>query len=229
MARSAGTSAGVPLGVPLTDTLAGSGHLEREEHCYVRHDLEASSAHASAFTSQVCDVGAGGQGVGVIRAQHPHQVGQQFPVQPQGLRAVPVLAGPAGHVGAGGQGVGVVRAQDPPAGNPQRVSRGGGKVTRKGSAVDIIVWQTGTARLLPRLLDGHTRGPVFLTGRRARVALPAADLDPVSGRARLSAIRSLSQDHPANHPAPVAEHRVATGTGGRQGHLGEIVPEIGAR
>lgn len=60
------------------------------------------------------------------------------------------------------------------------------KVTRKGSAVDIIVWQTGTARLLPRLLDGRTRGPVFLTGRRARVALSAADLDPVSGRARLS-------------------------------------------
>lgn len=60
------------------------------------------------------------------------------------------------------------------------------KVTRKGAAVDIIVWQTGTARLLPRLLDGRTRGPVFLTDRRARVALSAADLDPVSGRARLS-------------------------------------------
>jgi integrase len=60
------------------------------------------------------------------------------------------------------------------------------KVTRKGSAVDIIVWQTGTARLLPRLLDGRTRGPVFLTGRRARVALAAADLDPGTGRARLS-------------------------------------------
>ena len=60
------------------------------------------------------------------------------------------------------------------------------KVTRKGSAVDIIVWQTGTARLLPRLLDGRTRGPVFLTDRRARVALAAADLDPGTGRARLS-------------------------------------------
>jgi integrase len=60
------------------------------------------------------------------------------------------------------------------------------KVTRKGSAVDIIVWQTGTARLLPKLLAGRTRGPVFLTGRRARVALAAADLDPATGRARLS-------------------------------------------
>lgn len=42
------------------------------------------------------------------------------------------------------------------------------KVTRKGSAVDIIVWQTGTARLLPRLLDGRARRPVFLTDRRPR-------------------------------------------------------------
>ena len=32
------------------------------------------------------------------------------------------------------------------------------KVTRKGSAVDVIVWQTRTARLLPRLLDGRTKG-----------------------------------------------------------------------
>jgi hypothetical protein len=60
------------------------------------------------------------------------------------------------------------------------------KVTRKGSAIDIIVWQTGTARLLPKLLAGRARGPVFLTERRARVALAAADLDPVTGRARLS-------------------------------------------
>jgi integrase/recombinase XerC/integrase/recombinase XerD len=60
------------------------------------------------------------------------------------------------------------------------------KVIRKGSAVDIIVWQTGTARLLPRLLDGRARGPVFLTDRRARVALSAADVDQASGRARLS-------------------------------------------
>jgi integrase/recombinase XerC/integrase/recombinase XerD len=59
------------------------------------------------------------------------------------------------------------------------------KVRRKGGAVDVIVWQTATARLLPRLLEGRRTGPVFLTARRARVALPPADLDP-SGRARLS-------------------------------------------
>ena len=59
------------------------------------------------------------------------------------------------------------------------------KVRRKGGAVDVIVWQTGTARLLPRLLKGRTSGPVFVTERKARVPLPVADLDP-SGRARLS-------------------------------------------
>jgi site-specific recombinase XerD len=60
------------------------------------------------------------------------------------------------------------------------------RVRRKGGAADVIVWQTGTARLLPRLLEGRKAGPVFLTERRARLALPGADLDPTSGRARLS-------------------------------------------
>lgn len=59
------------------------------------------------------------------------------------------------------------------------------RVRRKGSAVDIIVWQTGTARLLPHLLAGRTTGPLFLTERRARVPLAAGDLAP-DGRARLS-------------------------------------------
>jgi len=60
------------------------------------------------------------------------------------------------------------------------------KVRRKGGAIDTIVWQTGTARLLPRLLKGRKAGPVFLTDRRARVQLPPGDVDQASGRARLS-------------------------------------------
>jgi integrase len=60
------------------------------------------------------------------------------------------------------------------------------RVRRKGGALDVIVWQTGTARLLPRLLKGRTSGPVFLTDRRARVELPPGDIDPGSGKARLS-------------------------------------------
>ena len=91
------------------------------------------------------------------------------------------------------------------------------KVTRKGSAVDIIVWQTGTARLLPRLLDGRTRGPVFLTGRRARVALSAADLDPVSGHARLSYRRAeeifTELTKPLAHPDITDPQQLADATG----------------
>jgi integrase len=60
------------------------------------------------------------------------------------------------------------------------------RVRRKGEAIDVIVWQTGTARLLSRLLQGRTADPVFLTDRRARVQLPPGDIDPRSGRARLS-------------------------------------------
>ncbi len=60
------------------------------------------------------------------------------------------------------------------------------RVTRKGGAVEWIVWQTGTARLLPRLLQGRTSGPVFLTDRKARVQLPPGDIDRASGRARVS-------------------------------------------
>lgn len=60
------------------------------------------------------------------------------------------------------------------------------KVRRKGGANDVITWRTGVARLLPRYLEGRENGPLILTDRRARVELSAADVDPDSGRARLS-------------------------------------------
>ena len=59
------------------------------------------------------------------------------------------------------------------------------RVRRKGGAIDIIIWQTGTARLLSRLLKGRKSGPVFVTERKARVQLPVADLDE-HGHARLN-------------------------------------------
>jgi integrase len=60
------------------------------------------------------------------------------------------------------------------------------KVRRKGGAVDVVIWQTGTARLLPRLIGTRKAGRLYLTARAARVQLPPADLDPGTGRARLS-------------------------------------------
>jgi integrase/recombinase XerC/integrase/recombinase XerD len=59
-------------------------------------------------------------------------------------------------------------------------------VTRKGGARDVIVWQTGTARLLPRLLAGRKTGPVFLTDRKAKPSVALVDVDSTTGRARLS-------------------------------------------
>jgi integrase/recombinase XerC/integrase/recombinase XerD len=60
------------------------------------------------------------------------------------------------------------------------------RVRRKGGAPDEITWQTRTARLLAHHLGRRTRGPLFLTARTARVELAPADLDPATGRARLS-------------------------------------------
>ena len=63
------------------------------------------------------------------------------------------------------------------------------KVRRKGGTVDVIVWQTGTALLLPRLTKGRKNGPLFLTDRKGKGhadgRIAAGDLAP-DGRARLS-------------------------------------------
>ena len=64
---------------------------------------------------------------------------------------------------------------------PNRCAR----VRRKGGAIDVIIWQTRTAQLLPHLLTGRRSGPVFVTARKALVQLPAGDLDE-RGRARLN-------------------------------------------
>ncbi|MDP9842681.1 hypothetical protein [Streptosporangium lutulentum] len=80
------------------------------------------------------------------------------------------------------------------------------RVRRKGGAVDVIVWRTGTARL-PRPLDGRRSGPVFITDRRARVELPPADVDAGSGKARLSYRRPS-----CSRPPPAAGHCTNSGT-----------------
>ena len=78
------------------------------------------------------------------------------------------------------------------------------RVRRKGGAIDVIVWQTPAARLLPRLLTGRTTGPVFQTERRARLPLAPADVDQATGRARLSYRRA----------AELFEHATAGATAG---------------
>lgn len=60
-----------------------------------------------------------------------------------------------------------------------------GRTTAKGGDTEWIHWQTGSALLLPRLLAGPDRGPVFLADRRPIRAVATSDLCPVTGRARL--------------------------------------------
>lgn len=87
-------------------------------------------------------------------------------------------------------------------------------VVRKGGARDVIVWQTATARLLPRLLAGRRRGPVFLTDRAARPSGAGRRRShDWQGAAVLStggrAVRSPHRRHVrwAIHPAPAAPFR----------------------
>lgn len=62
------------------------------------------------------------------------------------------------------------------------------RVRRKGGAQDVIWWQTRTARLLPKIIEGRTSGPLFLATqpvqRDRRPAL--VDVDPTTGLTRLS-------------------------------------------
>ncbi|URN11387.1 site-specific integrase [Streptomyces radiopugnans] len=87
----------------------------------------------------------------------------------------------------------ILRLDVPDLDMPARTAR----TRRKAGARDVVAWQTGTARLLPRLLAGRRSGPLFLTDRRARPSVALADVDPDSGKARLSYRRAaeLFEEH----------------------------------
>jgi integrase/recombinase XerC/integrase/recombinase XerD len=61
-------------------------------------------------------------------------------------------------------------------------------VRSKGGDLELLHFQTGSARLLPRLIAGRTSGPVFLTDRRPVPGRAPATVDvcAVTGHARLS-------------------------------------------
>ncbi|MFI1786234.1 tyrosine-type recombinase/integrase [Streptomyces rubiginosohelvolus] len=78
--------------------------------------------------------------------------------------------------------------------------RRGGRA-REDFVLETVYWDAGTARLLPRLLRGRTRGPVFVTHRRpgpGKVLAPR-DVYPDTGLARLSygQARALLDQHTA--------------------------------
>jgi integrase len=62
------------------------------------------------------------------------------------------------------------------------------RIRSKGGDTDWLHFQAGAARLLPRLIRGRTRGPLFLADRRPVPARAPATVDrcPETGRGRLS-------------------------------------------
>ncbi|GAA3354545.1 hypothetical protein GCM10017744_013030 [Streptomyces antimycoticus] len=72
---------------------------------------------------------------------------------------------------------------------------------REDYLLETVYWEAGTARLLPRLLKGRIRGPLFVTHRRpgpGKVVSPR-DVCPDTGPARLSygQSRALLGEHTA--------------------------------
>lgn len=82
-----------------------------------------------------------------------------------------------------------------------------GKTLTKGGTIRWVHWQSGTARLLPRLIAGRTSGPLFLAARRPAPARTpaAADLCPHTGRGRLSYTRAETLFKQATRPLDPAE------------------------
>ena len=66
------------------------------------------------------------------------------------------------------------------------------RIRSKGGDLELVYFQSGSARLLPRLLAGRGRGPVFQTDRTAPAGTPAVDVCPVTGHARLSYRRAAA-------------------------------------
>lgn len=61
-------------------------------------------------------------------------------------------------------------------------------IVSKGGDTDVLHFASGTARLLPKVVAGRTRGPLFLTTRPPAPSRTVAmtDLDPGTGHTRLS-------------------------------------------
>lgn len=76
-----------------------------------------------------------------------------------------------------------------------------GSAAREDAVREWVYWDAGTARLLPRLLKGRTRGPVFTTRRRPAPGKVVGERDvcPDTGMARLSygQARALLDHHTA--------------------------------
>ena len=71
--------------------------------------------------------------------------------------------------------------------------------TRPAACADLR-WTPATSERLAWLLAGRSRGPVFLTERRAPAGTPPADVCPLTGRARMSYRRAAEIFTTATRP-----------------------------
>ena len=89
-------------------------------------------------------------------------------------------------------------------------------VIGKGGHREVVIWASGTARLLPRYLAGRNRGPVFVTNRRPNVVPADPDICPATGHGRLSYGRAWSAFKEASGGGTLHQLRHSSLT-----HLGE--------
>ena len=89
-------------------------------------------------------------------------------------------------------------------------------VIGKGGHREVVVWASGTARLLPRYLAGRSRRPVFVTNRRPNVVSAGPDQCPDTGLCRLSHNRAWSAFKTASNGWTLHQLRHSALT-----HLGE--------
>jgi integrase len=66
------------------------------------------------------------------------------------------------------------------------------RIRSKGGDLELVHFQSGAARVLPRLLAGRRVGPAFVTDRVAPAGTPSLDVCPVTGHARLSYRRAAA-------------------------------------
>ncbi|MEX5637096.1 tyrosine-type recombinase/integrase [Parafrankia sp. FMc2] len=109
------------------------------------------------------------------------------------------------------------------------------RVVVKGGDTMWITWGTGTAHLLPRLIAGRTRGPLFLSAHRPgphrRATTDPRDLCPDTGRARLGYDRAriLLGQHGDGLRLHQLRHSAATHLGDANTSANVIMAKTGHR
>ena len=94
------------------------------------------------------------------------------------------------------------------------------EVIRKGGRRDTVLWDSRTAKLLGRYIDGRRTGPLFLAARKAPDHAPRCDVSPDGyGRLGYPQARRLLRAHSADLPGgPYDLHQLrhSRGTHARQ-------------